>query len=121
MVIGGVEIAFGSSAISRASPSHLQGFYSTFCRAPRPEILIQQLWAGLEDAFLSIYLLVCLLYFIDYAITIVLIFLPLPPSTEHPLLSQAIPPPRFMSMGHACKFFGYSISYTVPYIPMAVL
>ena len=56
-------------------------------------------------------------YSIDYFITVVLIFLPLPPSTEHPLLPQAIPTPLFMSMGHVYKFFGYSISYTVLYIP----
>ena len=27
----------------------------------------------------------------------------------------------FMSMGDVCKFFGYSISYTVLYTPMAIL
>ena len=59
------------------------------------------------------------LYFIDYAITVVLIFLPLCPSTQQPPLPQAIPTPVFMSMGHMYKFFGYSISYTVLHIPMA--
>ena len=37
-----------------------------------------------------------------------------------PLL-QTIPPPLFMSIGHVCKFFGCSISYTVLYIVMAIL
>ena len=61
------------------------------------------------------------LYFIDYAITVVLIFAPLPPSSQHPPLSQAIPTPLFMFMGHVCKFFGYCISYTVLSIPVAIL
>ena len=49
-------------------------------------------------------------------------FSPLPPSTQHPLLPEAILPTLFMSMGHVCKFWllhflyctvhphGYSIS-----------
>ena len=37
---------------------------------------------------------------------------PLPPPQHFPL-SQATPPPLFTSMGHASKFFGYSISCTV--------
>ena len=41
------------------------------------------------------------LYFIDHAITVVLIPAPLSPSTQHPPLPQATPPPLFMSMGHA--------------------
>ena len=52
-----------------------------------------------------------LLYFVDYAITAVLIFPPLPLYTQHSLLPQAIPTPLFTSMGHACKFIGYSISH----------
>ena len=44
-----------------------------------------------------------------------------PLSTQQPQLCQAIPPPLFMSMGHAYMFFGYSISYTVLYIPTAIL
>ena len=60
------------------------------------------------------------LYFTDYAITVVPIFPPLPPSTEHPPLPQAIPTALFMSMCHLCKFFGYSTSYTVLYIPLAI-
>ena len=35
--------------------------------------------------------------FIDYAITIVTVFPPLSPSTQHPPLTQAIPTPLFMS------------------------
>ena len=50
------------------------------------------------------------LYFIDYAITVVPIFSLCPLSTQPPPLPQAIPPPLFMSMGHAYKFFGYPIS-----------
>ena len=57
----------------------------------------------------------------DYAIIVVPISLPLPPSIQHLPLPQAIPTPLFMSMGHAYKFFGYCISYTVLYIPMAIL
>ena len=56
-----------------------------------------------------------------YAITVVLIFPPLPTSTQCPLLPQAIPPPLFTSMGHVYKLFGYFVSYTVLYIPMAIL
>ena len=58
--------------------------------------------------------------FIDYAITVVPIFPPLSPSTQHPSLPQAIPTPLFMSLDHTYKFFGYSISYTMLYIPMAI-
>ena len=36
-------------------------------------------------------------------------------------LPWAIPIPLLMSMGHVYKFFGYSISCTVLYIPMAIL
>ena len=61
------------------------------------------------------------LYLTDYAITVALISSPLPPSTQHTRLPQAIPTPLFTSTGHACKFFGYSIPYTVLYIPMAIL
>ena len=69
-------------------------------------------WDLLVEAFLWFFKL-C---FIDYSITVVLIF-PLCP----PPLPQAIPIPLFMSVGHVYKFFGFSISYTVLYIPMAIL
>ena len=46
-------------------------------------------------------------------------FAPHPPSTSP--LPQAISTPLFMSMGQAYKFFGYSFSYTVLYIPVAIL
>ena len=62
--------------------------------------------------------------FLNYVfliITVAPISPPLPPSTQHSPLPQAIPTPLFMSVGRACKFFGYSISYTVLYIPMAIL
>ena len=55
------------------------------------------------------------LYFTDYTITVVPTFPPLLSSTQQPS------PQLFMSMGHVYKFFGYSISYTVLYIPMAIL
>ena len=61
------------------------------------------------------------LYFIDYAITVVPIFTLLLPSSQHPPVPQASPTPLFMSIGHAYEFFGYSISCTVLYIPMAIL
>ena len=62
------------------------------------------------------------LYFIDYAITVVLLLPPLPPppATQHPSLPQAIPTPLFMSMGHAYTFFGFSISCAVLYIPVTM-
>ena len=39
------------------------------------------------------------------------------PSTQHTPLPQSTPTPLFMSMDHGFKFFGYSLSYTVLYIP----
>ena len=69
----------------------------------------------------SLFYLFLKLFFIDYAIVVVLILPHLAPSTQYPLLPQAIPTPLFMSMGHVYKFFGYSISYAVLYIPMAIL
>ena len=53
------------------------------------------------------------LHFIDCAIKVVLMFPPLPPFTQHPLLPQVIPPPLSLSMSHAYKFFGCSISCTI--------
>ena len=44
-----------------------------------------------------------------------------PPSTEHPQLPSVIPPPLFMSLGHAYKLFGNSISYTVLNMPLPIL
>ena len=38
-----------------------------------------------------------------------------------PPFPQAIPVPLFISMGHAYKFFGCSLSYTVLYILTAIL
>ena len=46
-------------------------------------------------------------------------FPPLPPSTQHPPILHAILTTLFMSMGHAYKFFGYSISilyFTSPWL-----
>ena len=51
-------------------------------------------------------------YFIDYVITVVQIFPPLPPSTLYPCsLKQS--PSQFMSMGCTFKYFGFSISYAI--------
>ena len=58
------------------------------------------------------------LYFIDYDITVVLILSPFPPVLSTPTPSGK---PHTMSVGHGNKFSGYSISYTVPYIPLAIL
>ena len=60
------------------------------------------------------------IYFVVYAMTVVPIFPPLPPSTQYPP-SSSNPFLYFMSMGHACKFFGFSISYTIPNIPLSIL
>ena len=40
------------------------------------------------------------LYFIDYAISVVPVFPPVPPSTQHPPVPQAKPLLLFMSVGH---------------------
>ena len=65
------------------------------------------------------------IYFFNCILLILLLqlsqFSPFAPSTQHPLLTQAISPPLFLSMSHAYKFFSYSISYTLLYIPMAIL
>ena len=49
----------------------------------------------------------------------ILIFPHLLLSTQHAPHPQAIPVPLFVSMGHACKFFGYSLSilyFTFPWL-----
>ena len=59
--------------------------------------------------------------FIDYAITVVpfpLPFTPLHPA--YPLPSTFPPPPKFMSMGHTYKFFGFYISYTILTLPLSI-
>ena len=53
--------------------------------------------------------------------TVALDFPPLCPSTQRPLLPQATLPLLFMSKDHEYKFFSYSISYAVLYIPMTIL
>ena len=72
------------------------------------------------DTTVSLCLHIFKSYFIDYAITVAPI---VPPLLTHSVLStpSGNPTPLFMSMGHMCKFFGCSISYTVLYIPMAIL
>ena len=59
-------------------------------------------------------------YFIDYAITDVPVFPLCPPLPGAPLPSSSLPP-YFMSMGHACKFFAFSIAYTVLNSPLFIL
>ena len=60
-------------------------------------------------------------FLLNYILLIMLLqlsqFFPCCPPHIAPSTPQAIPTPLFMSMGHAYKFFGYSISYTVLYIP----
>ena len=45
---------------------------------------------------------------------------PFAPVYPAPPLPEAIPTPLFMSIGHVYKFFGYSISYTVLHVSMAI-
>ena len=48
-------------------------------------------------------------------------FYPFSPLQLVPLFSPAILPPEFMSMGSACKFFGFSISYAILHFPLSIL
>ena len=64
-------------------------------------------------------------YFFKYISLIMLLllsqfppFVPLHPVSPFP---SSNPHLQFMSMGHIYKFFGSSISYTVPNIPMSIL
>ena len=76
-------------------------------------------------------LLKLLLYFIDYAITVVPFppLCPPPPAPAQSLrqYSPCCPCPWVIDMdvghghGHVYVFFGYSISYAVLYIPMTLL
>ena len=64
--------------------------------------------------YLNVVLIIILflIYFIDYAITVAPFFrLHLPPPCT--CLPIHIPPLQFMSMGHTYKFFGFYISYTI--------
>ena len=48
-------------------------------------------------------------------------FLPfIPFRPVHPP-STSIPPLQFMPIGHTYKFFGFSISYTIPNLPLSIL
>ena len=70
-----------------------------------------------------IYLFIFLkVYFIDYAITVVPVFLsPLFPSILlNPSFPQSPCPPLFMSMGHTYKFFGFYISYAILNLPLSI-
>ena len=46
---------------------------------------------------------------------------PFAPSTWNLHSLQQSPPTKFMFMGHAYNFFGYSISYTVLMMPLSIL
>ena len=59
-----------------------------------------------------------LIYFIDYAITVVPfspLYSPLPCTPP----STCTPPLQFMSMGRTYKFFGFYISYTILTLPLS--
>ena len=60
-----------------------------------------------------------LIYFIDYAITVV----PFPPLYSLPSCTPTpihIPPLQFISMGRTYKFFGFYISYTILNLPLSI-
>ena len=64
-------------------------------------------------------------FFLNYILLIIRLqlsqfslFAPLHPAPPTP---SGHPPPLFMSMSQAYKFFGFSISYAVLYIPVAIL
>ena len=61
------------------------------------------------------------LNFIDCAITVVLIFYPFAPLHPAPFTPSGNSPTIFMSISYAYKFFDYSISWAVFYLPMAIL
>ena len=75
--------------------------------------------------FLSVVFLwwysILLFYYYYYILLIMLLplsrFSPLSPSTQHYPISQAIPIPLLMSVGHMHKFIGHSISFTVLLYP----
>ena len=49
------------------------------------------------------------------------VFLSFIPLCSVPLLPSSNSPPQFMSLGHTCKFFGFSISYTILNLPLTIL
>ena len=61
------------------------------------------------------------IYFIDYAITVVPFPAPLYSSPPCTPLPTHIPPFQFMSMDHTYKFFGFSISHTILNLPLSIL
>ena len=65
------------------------------------------------------YFILFLNIFIDYAITVV----PFPCLHSTPFCPPPpahIPPLQFMSMGHAYKFFGFYLSYTILTLPLSI-
>ena len=85
----------------------------SFCQITEEDLVIvkDKKWA---ESFLNYIWLIMLLQLFQF-------FSLCPSSTQQPPLPQAIPPPLFMSMGHACKSFACSTSCTVLYIPTAIL
>ena len=61
-----------------------------------------------------------LIYFNDYAMTVVPFPLPLFPSVLYTPSHPRSPPPQFMSMGRTYKFFGFYISYTILTLPLSI-
>ena len=76
-------------------------------------------WALYSVPLVYVSVLFFPIYFIDYAITVVLfslLYSPLP-CTPPP---TCIPPLQFMSMGHTYKFLGFYISYTILNLPLSI-
>ena len=82
-------------------------------------------WENQESRLLSFssfhlffkYILLIMLFIIDYHSCP--LHPPVFPSFWHPPSHQH-PPPYFMSMGRTCKFFGFSISYTILTLPLSI-
>ena len=100
--------------ISIKIQKYIHSLFLLFLTSPHPQPLFWLLLCDTSRSFLKI-----IFYWLCHKSCPN--FSPLPPSTLYPHSCQAIPLPLFMSMGHAYKFFGYLISYTVLYIPMAIL
>ena len=81
-----------------------------------PTYILEVLW------LFVLYFYLCLIIFHSlWYYYIVQTISPWPPSTQQTPLSQAMPLTLFTPMDQVYKLFGYSISYTILYIPMAIL